>query len=459
MSEKETFVEKLNALITTRTDAKDNAKFAELLSGARFFRTEFAEYLWTIKDTKKYYHSSEARGILTSKKITVQTPAKTFTKLANKMLFDIKNHNPGGGFEVKSQTEAGGKHRVLYMFTFTPSGSGSGFDAIMETLDKIEIDFGLMDLATSGFVLEDCTLTELLYLNARIAARKVTDLYMEDKVQFEPFDFDKRQAPDGWLFGLVQHIGDCCKLFMRNYTTEMTVDILGTLTEQQLIDMKFLLDVPFLTFEKAEHIVKVEHDKKIVRTLRPVKDKHEVFKLYLVLLGNAKHVAEQVHKRYDDPAHNRFGKTPVVKIPAIDIDRMARKIEEAKDDWNAVCKLLKPLICWLFDFVGHVCSQLRFYGYIKMGTRANNDARINYGLQAVSYKRVALNHSAVRAATDKFPGLPLKHSGESWFNLAMHGTNYVDTLQLELSEEQQEQPSKKQKLAASFFDRGIINFC
>jgi hypothetical protein len=340
-----------------------------------------------------------------------------------------------------------------------------------------------MDLATSGFDYRSCTLTGLLYLNARIAARKVTDLYMEDKVQFEPYDFAKHQALDGWLFGLVQHIGDCCKLFegddphlpqtkslksfrssMRNYThTAATVEFLGTLRNQQLIDMKFLLDVPLLTFERAEHIVNVEHDTKIVLTLSSRYNTgpniHEVFKLYLVLLGNAKRVAEQVHVRSRDPKLLRLKtRIPVVKIPAIDIDRMAGEIEDAKDDWNAVCKLLKPLICWLFDFVGHVCSQLEFHAYIQLGTRENNDARINYGLQARRVGGVALKHSVVRAAPDKFPGLPLKHSGESWFNLAMHGTNYVDTLHLELSWASV-QPSKKQKLAASFFDRGIINLC
>lgn len=312
-------------------------------------------------------------------------------------------------------------------------------------------------------------------MNARIAARKVTDLYMEDKVQFEPFVFGSKeltdeltyherniadhQALDEWLFGLVRHFGDCCKL--RSMHTTMTVENLGTLTTQQLIDMEFLLDVPLLTFKEAEQIVEVEHDRKIVHTLSRYdtgKKEHGVFKLYLVLLGNAKRVAEHVHERLQQPLHTRTltARIPEVKIPAIDIDRMATKIEAAKDDWNAVCKLLKPLICWLFDFVVHVCSQLYASYLVRFGTQSSNDARINYGLKASSYGRVAFKHSAVKAAPDKFPELPLKHSGESWFNLAMHGTHYVDALHLEFSEEQ---PSKKPRLAASFFDRGIINIC
>eukprot|EP00729_Bicosta_minor_P008559 gene8558-20145_t len=443
----DTFVEKVKALITARTQTADGAKFAILLAGGNpkakagatktltdeqllenqnrsTFETEFAEYLWKIKDTNAFHHSSEGR-----------VRAVNFKSLANKMFFHIM-HNPGGGFQAECQKDE--KNRDVYKFTWSGSESGSAFDAIMESLDKIEMYFGLMDLATSGFNpnvgggdADYTTLTQLLYMNARIAARKVTDLYMEDKVQFEPFVFGSKeltdeltyherniadhQALDEWLFGLVRHFGDCCKL--RSMHTTMTVENLGTLTTQQLIDMEFLLDVPLLTFKEAEQIVEVEHDRKIVHTLSRI---------------------------------------PEVKIPAIDIDRMATKIEAAKDDWNAVCKLLKPLICWLFDFVVHVCSQLYASYLVRFGTQSSNDARINYGLKASSYGRVAFKHSAVKAAPDKFPELPLKHSGESWFNLAMHGTHYVDALHLEFSEEQ---PSKKPRLAASFFDRGIINIC
>ena len=450
----ETFVEKVKALIATRTDASDGAKFKILLAGGKpkkagaplftdkqllenknrsAFESEFANYLWKIKDTEKYHHSSEAKLLLGS------TLATNFTSLANKMLFFIKDDPE---FKVESRKDE--KDRDVYMFTWSGSESApavkeaaprkTGFDAIMELLDKIEIDFELMDLATSRFdpargnVHDGFSLLRgLLYFNARIAARKVTDLYMEDKVQIEPFDFVE-SALDKWLFDLVRHFGDCCELRMHT----MTFEELGTLTDQQLLDKKFMLDVPLLTFEQAEQIVQVEHDT-IVDTLEQYpcnRQQLRVFRLYEVLLGNAKRTAERVRKYYK-------GVTPKVKIPAIDFVRMATKIKAAEfsDGFN----FLKPLICWLFDFVGHVCMQLgiyeylpprvgKGYGYVNNVTRRQStyDARINYGLSG----RVALNHSAVEAAPDKFPELPLKHSGESWYNLANAQTNYVYALHL-----------------------------
>ena len=366
--------------------------------------------------------------------------------------------------------EADGKEREVYKLTF---------DAIMETLDKMEIDFKLMDLMMSAnpeMIREHPRiLTQMLYSNARTAARMVTNLYMEDNVEFEPFDFDKTDI-NGWLFGLVQHLGQRCNLFewtdsdspktkfnkihskynygladgdsvlpafhaLKPYLSEhdkmtkfaigkqkMTVENWSAVSKKEHIDWDFLLDVPLLTFAEAEQMF-YDYDKErrttgkittgnfsqirkalvMYSNLRK-RHRHDVSKLFWALLVNAKRVATAARDKYDN--------FDLVLIPAIDIDRISTEIEESVNNWNAVCKLLKPLICWLFDFVKYVS--------VKYPCDLSPDSVINYGMSDDKPDK----HSAVQAAPGKFPGLPLKHSGESWFNLAMHETHYVNTLHL-----------------------------